>query len=291
MHVRDDISTIGVDLGGTKVLVGKVSNGAIIASNKNLVPSQGTEQEVIDCICKTIDLVLDDSISGIGIGVPSVVNVEKGIVYDVQNIPSWKEVHLKEILEEKYDLPVFLNNDANCFAIGEKFFGIGRDYKNFVGLIVGTGMAAGIIIDDKLYNGANCGAGEFGMIPYLDHNYEYYSAGQFFSNVHGIDGQVAFQKAERGDPGALSMFKEFGTHLGNAIVALLYALDPQIIILGGSVSQAFSFFEKSLFQSIQKFAYRSALDSLKIEVSTNPDIAVLGAAALCYNPISSKRYT
>jgi len=287
----ENISVIGVDLGGTKVLSGKVFEGEMVSSFKTLIPQGGSEQEVLLSICQTIDRVLDDSISAIGIGVPSVVDVERGIVYDVQNIPSWKEVHLKEFLEEKYDLPVHLNNDANCFAIGEKYFGAGKEYKNFVGLIVGTGMAAGIIIDGKLYNGANCGAGEFGMIPYLDHYYEYYSAGQFFTNVYGMDGGVAYQNAELGDPDVLKMFEEFGTHLGNAIIAILYALDPEVIIMGGSVSQAHRFFEASMLKSIQKFAYRPAVENLKIEVSTNPDIAVLGAAALCFENNSTKIYT
>ena len=124
----------------------------------------------------TIEEVFDSAVSGIGVGVPSIVDVEKGIVYDVQNIPSWKEVHLKQLLEERFQVPVFINNDANCFAIGEKHFGKGKDHENMIGLIVGTGMAGGIIIKNQLYNGYNCGSGEFGMIPYLEHNYEYYSS-------------------------------------------------------------------------------------------------------------------
>jgi hypothetical protein len=74
-------------------------------------------------------------------------------------------------------------------------FGKGTAYANMIGLIVGTGMAAGIIINDKLYNGRNCGAGEFGMIPYLDHFIEYYAAGQFFQNVHQTDGLQVYQRA------------------------------------------------------------------------------------------------
>jgi len=77
------------------------------------------EQSVLESIYDLIDRFTDEEINGIGIGVPSVVDPVKGIVYDVQNIPSWKEVHLKEILEEKYKLPVYVNNDANCFAAGE----------------------------------------------------------------------------------------------------------------------------------------------------------------------------
>jgi glucokinase len=83
------------------------------------------------------------------------VDVEKGIVYSVINIPSWHEVPLKQILEDRFGLPVFVNNDANCFAMGELYYGSGRGYRHLVGLIVGTGLGAGIVVNGRLYSGAN----------------------------------------------------------------------------------------------------------------------------------------
>jgi glucokinase len=271
---------VGVDLGGTKVLAARIHGTSIEQKEKTLITSKGTETEVIDEIVSTITRILDSEVAGIGIGVPSVVDVEKGIVYDVQNIPSWKEVPLKSILEDRLQLPVFVNNDANCFALGEKHFGKGQSYANMIGLIVGTGMAAGIIIDHQLYNGRNCGAGEFGMIPYKDQIIEYYAAGQFFQNVYQMDGQVVHENAINGDAQALQMFDELGHHLANGIINILYALDPEVIILGGSVSQAYPFFKKALWKQLQTFPYRSVVANLKIEVSENPDVAVLGAGAL-----------
>jgi len=274
---------LGIDLGGTKVMVGRVQGGTLLQSNKLAVPVTDREEDVVDTICQAIDALYDPSISAIGVGVPSIVDVEKGIVYDVQNIPSWKEVHLKKILEDKYKVPVYLNNDANCFAVGEKYFGKGQDHKNFVGLIVGTGMAAGIIINNKLHSGANCGAGEFGMLPYLDHYYEYYSSGQFFKNIHNTDGARAYAKAQAGNAAALAAYAEFGKHLGNAVNAILYTLDPNVIIMGGSVSTAYAYFEKTLWHQIRTMVYRPAPAQLKIEISENSDIPVLGAAALCFD--------
>ena len=283
MKKTKDTTVIGVDLGGTKILAGKVQNEQIVASCKTAVPKGGSETEVLQALYQSIDQIVDASVMGIGIGVPSVVDTEKGIVYDVQNIPSWQEVRLKDLMEERYGLPVYVNNDANCFAAGEKHFGKGQNHKNFAALIVGTGIAAGLIINDRLYNGHNCGAGEFGMIPYLEHHYEYYCSGQFFTNCHGIDGQIAAQRAMKGDAEALALFKTFGHHLGNAIKAILYAIDPGVIIMGGSVSKAYPLFEKSMWESIRQFAYRNVLEDLTIEISTNPDIAVLGAAALYFD--------
>lgn len=278
-----DRTVIGVDLGGTKVLAAKIVGETLVKSHKVSVPNQGSQQAVIEAICHAIDDCMDSSVSAIGCGVPSVVDVDQGIVYDVQNIPSWKEVPLKSILEDRYEIPVHLNNDANCFALGESYFGKGKNYDSFLGLIIGTGMAAGIVINGQLYNGHNCGAGEFGMIPYLDHHYEHYCSGQFFEHIHQVSGQEIYDRAQKGEVKALAIYEEYGAHLGKAVCAILYALDPEIIVLGGSVSEAYPFFEKSLWKSIRTLAYHTIPDRLTIEVSTDVDIPVKGAAALCYN--------
>lgn len=282
MNSVENKTVLGVDLGGTKVNVGSVQNGQLLDSFKLAVPVTDVAEEVTAAICLAIDSLFDDQVEAIGVGVPSIVDIEVGIVYDVQNIPSWKEIHLKKILEDKYGVPVHLNNDANCFALGEKYFGEGRGHRDFVGLIVGTGMAAGIIIDDKLYSGANCGSGEFGMLPYLDHYFEYYSSGQFFANIYDTSGQEVSELAGSGDDQALKIYSEFGTHLGNAINAILYTLDPELIIMGGSVSRSYRYFEKSMWKQIHQLAYRPSPDRLTIEISSDPNIPVLGAASLCY---------
>lgn len=274
---------IGIDLGGTKILSGKIENSKVSDTFKINVPDNGTEDEVLNQIFKAIDVFFNEDIIGIGIGVPSVVDIEKGIVYDVQNIPSWKEVHLKEIIESKYNVPTYVNNDANCFAVGEKHFGIGRKFKNFVGLIVGTGMAGGVIINNKLYNGYNCGAGEFGTMPYLDQNYEYYCSGQFFKNEYNKEGSQLYAEALESDTEAFKIYNKFGFHFGKAIQAVVYAIDPDIIILGGSVSKAYAYFKDSMWHSLESFEYKTTLKNLRIEISQDSQIALLGAAALYYD--------
>lgn len=283
MNMVSDTCVIGIDLGGTKVLSSKIRNGKIVAKSKLDVPRNGTEIEVLEVLFQSIDKIINNDVSGIGIGVPSVVAIEKGIVYDVQNIPSWKEVHLGNILKERYNIPVFVNNDANCFAAGEKYFGKALNNDHAACVIIGTGMAAGLILNGKLYNGQNCGAGEFGMIPYLEHNFEYYASGQFFQNCHNISGEDLFKEAKKGNVQALEIYSEYGRHLGNGINAILYAIDPEIIILGGSVSKSFEFFRASLLEQIKTLAYSTVVENIKIECSTNPEIAVLGAASLIFN--------
>ena len=274
---------IGVDLGGTKVSIGKVESHRIAKHVSANITTQGNDQQILNEIIEAIDKVFDQSIAGIGIGVPSVVDVEKGIVFNVQNIPSWKEVHVKEILEGRFQRPVYVNNDANCFVVGEKYFGKGKKCRNLVGVTLGTGLGAGIIIDNRLYSGTNCGAGEFGSISYKDRIIEYYCSGQFFENMHGIKGHVVYEKARKGDANSLGIFEEFGTHLGEAVKTILFAVDPEAIILGGSVCQSYPFFEKAMWTKIKTFPYRTTLERLVIETSGQKQIAVLGAAALYYD--------
>jgi glucokinase len=152
-----------------------------------------------------------------------------------------------------------------------------------VGLTVGTGLGTGIIIHKKLFAGRHGGAGEFGMISYLDKYYEYYASGQFFQNIYGMDGETVFENANMGHAKALKMYEEMGGHLGNAIKAILYALDIDLIILGGSVRHAFHFFSGPMWEQINTLAYKDVSKALKIEVSELENSAILGAAALHYD--------
>ncbi len=207
---------------------------------------------------------------------------ETQMVLDVMNIPSWKIVPLKRWMEDRYKVPVAINNDANCFALGEFYFGKGRGCNSMIGLTIGTGLGSGIIINQKLYAGKNGGAGEFGMIDYLDKFYEYYASGQFFKNVYDIPGDVVFKNAQEGNNEALKMYKEMGMHLGNAIKMILFALDVELIILGGSVRYAWPYFKDAMWNQIQTFPFTRALEHLRIEISELDNAGILGAAGLCY---------
>jgi glucokinase len=276
-------AVIGVDLGGTNVRAGLVVEGRLAGVRSVPVRGQGAEGDVLEDLFSAVDAIIRPDVAGIGAGVPSIIDLKTGTVYDVQNIPSWKKVPLKAILEERYRLPVYVNNDANCFAAGEKHFGKLGPYDNAVGLIVGTGLGAGIIANGRLYSGISCGAGEFGMLPYLDRNFEAYASGQFFRHVHGTSGREVAERAGRGEAKALEIFSEFGRHIGEAVKAICYAVDPEIIVLGGSVSKSYGHFQAALWRAFQSYAYSLAKERLKIEVSETENIAILGAAALYFD--------
>ena len=200
---------IGIDLGGTNVRAAHINSEGIEKMDMEAVISKGSVQDVLDQIFGLIDRLGVRKVEGIGLGVPGPVDEDKGIVYELINIPAWKKVDVKSLFEERYKIPVKVQNDANCFAVAEKFYGKGKECQSFIGLIVGTGMAGGIFINDQLYTGPNGMAGEFGMMKYLDKFYEYYSCGQFFSNVYGITGKKASDLALKGEPKALEMWREW----------------------------------------------------------------------------------
>jgi glucokinase len=274
---------IGIDLGGTHVRAGVLSEGRLENIASVRIPSDGSVDEVLGVIFQLVDPLIDRNIKAMGIGVPSVVDVEKGIVYDVQNIPSWKVVELKKLMEERYRLPVLINNDANCFALGEKYFGKGQKAHSLIGLTIGTGLGAGIIINDKLYPGLNTGAGEFGCVDYLDKYYEYYASGQFFENCYQTNGEVVYKKALEGDPLSIIILEELGTHIGNAIKMILYTYCPELIILGGSISKSYSFFQMRMWERIHTYVYSNTLERFHLEVSDLENAGVLGAASLYYD--------
>lgn len=277
---------LGIDIGGTNLKIGRVENSTIVKQTFSGVNIKATKEETLSSLFKAIDSVINSDVTAIGIGVPAVVDPLTGIVYDVQNIPSWKEVALKEIVEQRYNLPVYLNNDANCFALGEKIFGKGKDYENFVGLSIGTGIGMGIIINNRLYNGVLCGAGEVGMLPYKDGIMEQYSSGHFFSNNYNLSAEELSQSAAEGNENALQAYTEFGLHLGETIKAILYMFAPEAIILGGSISKSFPLFKKSMESSLKSFAYQKQIQNLKIETSNQDGIAILGAASLCLQDLN-----
>lgn len=273
---------LGIDLGATNIRVGGVQDRTLTGVHCASTPSTHPVDAVMDQICALIERFELDSVASIGIGVPSVVDVDTGVVYDVQNIPSWTEVPVKAMLEDRYGVPVYVNNDANCFALGEFYFGKGQDQTSMIGLILGTGFAGGVVLNGRLHTGPNCGAGEFGMMPYKDSVYEHYCAGLFFER-QGLDGEMVFERAQSGDAEAQALFDELGHHLGMALKAVIYAYDPGFIVFGGSVRHAYPFFREAMWETLHTFAYPRTIERLTIERSELDHAPVLGAAALAYD--------
>lgn len=272
---------LGIDLGATSFKYGLVSGDKVIRSIDHPVHASHSQEHLLALLKAGIKELIDPEVVAIGIGVPGIVDPQTGTIYDIQNLPQWKEVALRDILINEFKLPVAINNDANCFTLGQYHYGAAKSFKNFVGITIGTGLGMGVVIDGKIYNGQLCGAGEIGMLPYLDGILEDYAASFFFSKHYSAAGQELHQRALVGDKRALKAFEEFGVHLGNALKIVNYTYAPEAIILGGSITNAYSFFEQSMHTQLSTFAYPKQIANLKLDVANGLDSSILGAASLC----------
>lgn len=271
---------IGVDVGGTKIHVGLIRDGEVLKELRMPTAAQRPREEIVADLELGISELMTDRVAGIGLGVPGLVDVKAGVIRNVSNIPAWKDFPVKELLESRFNIPVYIGNDANCFALGEYYFGKGKGYKHLVALALGTGVGAGVIINKQLLIGNGSLAGEFGGIKHLDSCFEDYCSGKFFRKQYQTEAVELAERAATGDASALKIFHEFGVHVGHLIEAIMYAVGPEAIILGGSLSKAFPYFQPGLKAFLSNFAHQEALATTLIEVSGNPRIPLLGAGAL-----------
>ena len=273
---------LGIDLGGTNLCLGLVENG--IVKERISVPSfqpSATLEETLEYLAEQISKVLTPEIKKIGIGVPTVVDIHRGIVYEAANIPSWTEVHLKDFLEERFGLPVSINNDANCYAMGAYGqYPEGAKPETLVAMTLGTGLGIGIVENGKAFCGVNCGAGEIGYLAYNGGCLEEFCSKQFFAK-YNTDSYEASLAAQAGDAAAQELFNEFGRHLGYAVSIVMYAYDPSHIVFGGGIANALPLFKESILEYLRSnFPFRKNVDKLILDVQTSIDTPILGASLI-----------
>lgn len=272
---------IGVDLGGSNIRAGLLDEGKITKRAQRPLQEKDSLLSTLEQLMGTIREVMVDGTRGIGIAVPSIVDVLTGTVYNVVNIPSWEKVELKKILEEEFHLPVQVNNDANCFALGEYAHGVAKGSRNMLAVTLGTGVGSGVIFNGALYNGSNGGAGEVGYLNYRDHDYEYYCASAFFEQTHNTTARAAAEAAGKGDQKAVKIWEEFGASMAALVKSIIYGYDPDAVVFGGSISKAWPLFERSMNDNLHKnFHFPGSMKKLKILKSENEDIILLGATSL-----------
>ncbi len=309
---------IGVDLGGTNIKIGIVSQkGKIINKTSLKTEADGGPAKVISQITKGINELLSknkNKIKGIGIGSPGVVSIKKGTVENPPNLPGWGKVKLAKLIEKKFKLPVYIENDANAAAIGEMILGNGKKYSSFVMITLGTGVGGGIIMNKKIFRGENGVAGEVGHMT-INYNGDKCNCGSFgcietFVGNHYLVKRVAKElpahkeskiwnlinddfnyltpkiiqsAAEQNDEFAIAVIKEIGTQLGAALASVSNLLDISAFIIGGGVAG----FGKILFDAIHQSLQERVLMSLRSRVKVMPaklsnDAGIQGASALVF---------
>ena len=274
--------TLGIDVGGTNLVLGLVRENQIIKRVSHpWSPRNANLKETIDFISEKISGMITPDTRKIGIGVPSVVDINRGIVYDTANIPAWKEVPLKDILEERFHIPVVLNNDANCYAMGV-YGQYPEDEKPEVLVVItlGTGGGIGIVDRGRLFPGTNCGAGELGSLPYGGAILESFCSKQFF-NRNEVDSLEVSKAAREGDTKAKALFEEFGHNMGVLLSTVILAYDPSHIVFGGGIANNYDLFREAMMEYLKTdFPYQNSIEKLTIDVCTGNDIPVLGATLI-----------
>jgi glucokinase len=310
---------IGVDLGGTSIKLGIVSdNGKLLKKHTVRTEAEKGPKKVIENIISGINELTEKSkykISGIGIGCPGVVTPGKGIVENPPNFPGWNRVNIGKIISREFKKTVLVDNDANAAAIGELTFGSGKKYKSFIMITLGTGVGGGIVINKKIYHGDFGAAGEIGHIS-IDYNGPKCNCGSYgcieaYAGNHYLRERVRTElkkhpkskiwkliendlskvsprniqdAAESGDAFGKSVIEELGMHLGSAFASLCNVLDISVFIIGGGIAG----FGKPLFDSIRKTIARRVMAPIRPRVRVLPaklknDAGIKGASALVFH--------
>lgn len=278
---------IGVDLGGTNIKAALISlDGKIIKKYEIKTETKKGTVQVIKNIIKTIEKVKTKNIIGIGIGSPGPLDCKKGIITKPVNLP-FKNTPLRKIIQKKFRLPVFLDNDANCFTLAEAVFGLGKNHENVAGITLGTGFGAGISINKKIYHGRN-NAAELGHMT-INYNgpksrcknhgcIETHVAARGITRLFGkSDPYSIYNLAVKGNKKAIKTYNQMGYYLGIGLANIIYALDPDIIVIGGKISNSWKLFSKSMNKAVKERYFEKPC---KIIPSKLKDAGILGAAAL-----------
>lgn len=287
---------IGIDLGGTKIAAALASPDGKIITDVNIpTEAQKGKIKVIANLKKAVDSLIKGQrvrIKAIGIGVPGPILYEKGLVIEPPNLPGWKRVNLKEILEKEFRVPVFVDNDANCAALAEAYFGSGKNVRHFIYITVSTGIGGGIIINGHLYRGVSGAAGEFGHMIIEPHGFtcgcgnvgcfEAMASGTAIKKRAGIDAISVELAARQGDKKALQVIEETAHYLAIGIANLVNIFNPQLVVLGGGVMKMRELLLNPVKKEFKKYVLALPGKDVKIvRAKLGTEAGVLGAAALC----------
>lgn len=260
-------AVIGLDLGGTKMYgtAADLNGNILVESYRPSIP--GSSQENLNILIQLIEELIaipqknQQNILGIGVGAPGITLYDKGIITWAPSL-GWRDLPLRDILQERFHLTVQVENDVNLAALGEFGFGAAKGASSLVCLAVGTGIGSGIVLDRKIYRGFHQAAGEVGYLPpctdALGKRYEHFGALESLASGSGVEArarqliqsrglaidltnfsaETVFNAARAGASWAQEIINETVDYLALVIAAISVVLDPQVIVLGGGVSRS-----------------------------------------------------
>lgn len=315
---------VGVDLGGTTTKIAFLNTAGDIL-HKWEIPTDNREEGryITINIGEAIEQKLQElgqskeNLLGIGMGAPGPVDYASGIIYNVVNL-AWEDNYpLKAKLEQVTSLPVYIDNDANCAALGEMWRGAGEGAKDLICVTLGTGVGGGVIANGKIVQGISGAAGEIGHITVIPEGGAPCNCGktgcletvasatgivrlatqklngepeyegklmEVFKNTGKVEAKDVFDCAREGDSLSLAVIDEVAFHLGLVLANLGNTLNPEKIVLGGGVSKAGAILLDKVQANFDKFAFSRVKDSTKISIAIlGNDAGVIGAACLVMN--------
>jgi len=313
----EDKFVIGVDLGGTKiytVLAGP--DGRVMAAVKVPTESAGGRDHVLKRIVRTMEQVREQAgvpgrlVGATVVGAPGPLDASRGIVYQAPNL-GWRNVPLKQLLEEAAGIPAWLENDANLAALGEHVYGAGLGETDLVYITVSTGIGGGMILGGRLYRGIGGGAGEIGHMTVLPDGplcscgnrgcLEALASGSAIAREarslvargkgsailvaggedSGVDAEAVSAAAAAGDPEAVFIIAAAARFLGIGLANVVNLLNPAMVILGGGAMKIGSLLFEGARSEMQKRALAAAYDRVKLVPAQLGDRAgAMGAVAL-----------
>lgn len=304
---------IGIDLGGTKISTALSDfNGKIISNVVVSTKASEGEMPVLNRIIGTIEDVLSkaqvstDEVEAIGIGSPGPLDANTGVIITTPNLP-FKDFNVTRPIKERFDLPVYLDNDANVATIGEFMFGAGKGKKNVVFFTVSTGVGGGAIINGNIYRGSTCNAleighttvapngprcncGNIGCLEAVASGTAIGKKGQAAASTKvdtslkqydKITSYEVFLEAGKGDEVAKEVRDEALDYLGIGVANAVSIFDPEMVIIGGGVTQVGEVLFDRVKQVVKKRCFKVMADNCEIvPAGLGTDAGVVGAVAL-----------
>lgn len=293
-------NVLAIDIGGSKLLVGIIDKEGNILSSRKVLFINPNQDSVMQAVIEESEKLLNEGfeINCIGVSIPGLTNPITG-VWLYSCFSKISDFPLAKILYEHFNRPVFIENDANICAYGEKIFGHAKKNSDFIWLTVSNGIGSGIFLNDVIFTGKGGNAGEIGHINVIENGYkcvcgnlgclEAYASGPSIRRRYlektklkdlEIDAKKIAELARRGNQEAKEIFEETGYYLGKAIASAINILNVPLVVLGGGVSMAYELFEEKMLQTIEKNAYNKANNCLKVfKTALNYEASLIGAAA------------
>lgn len=320
-------AALAIDLGGTNIKGAVVDReGAILYSQSVPTGSDLSPAAVIECLGRVIESLRNKAenefgrkVVGAGIGCPGGIYRNRAVVSQSPNFPGWRDVNLRAGLEQRVRLPATIENDANLAALGEFYFGAGREVDSMILFTLGTGIGGGVILDGRIWQGAwgmagevghitvepdgpLCGCGNHGCLEALASGpamvkqaKEAASLGAAPALVELMRGDLEaltplkiYEAAKLGDELSLTILKRAGVNIGIVIASLLNALNVPLFVIGGGIGEAFDVMGPYIRDEVRARAYRVPGSLVRIEKAIlGNDAGTIGAAMLAYQEFGS----